>query len=108
MVPEPMILAASQNNLVVGVLCVSLTHTPKMRVTQTSRFPLYAISLDEHSNRYALLNIEDILIVRSIRSSLLFLAVAMKVEQINIVECFHKTLAHSAKRWIVQIAVVAD
>src|SRR5438045_9161430 len=79
-----------------------------MRVTQTSWFPLYAISLDEHSNRYALLNIENILIVQSIRSSLLFFAVAMKVEQVNVIKRFHQTLPHAAEGWIIQIAVVAD
>ena len=56
----------------------------------------------------ALLDVEYVLVLAAFGRSLLLLGIAVKVEQMHLAEGSRETLPHSAKRGIVQPAVVGD
>ena len=65
-------------------------------------------ALDEDADRDALLNVEHVLVRPAVRRALPLLAVAVEVEQPDLVECRHQRLTHAAERRVVEVAVVGD
>jgi hypothetical protein len=63
---------------------------------------------DEQGDGDALLDIEDVFVLAAVRRLLLLLAVAVQVEQVDIVEAAQQALAHIHEGGIVEIAVVGD
>ena len=59
------------------------------------RLLLRAQPLDKNADGDSLLDIEDIFVLRSVRTALLLLTVAVQIEKIDLVEGPHETLAHS-------------
>ena len=57
---------------------------------------------------HALLDVKDVFVLAACWRFLLFLAVAVQIEQINLVKALHQALPHAAKSGVVQIAVVGD
>src|SRR5258707_9520784 len=64
--------------------------------------------LYEYPNSYSHLDIKDILIPRSIRSFFFLFTISVKIENINLIKDLKQTMAHSSKRWIIQITVISD
>jgi hypothetical protein len=60
----------------------------------------------ENADRYSLLDVEDVLISRSVRCA--FLDVPMQIQNINLIEAAHEGLAHAAKSRIVEPAMVGN
>src|SRR5438874_13349043 len=79
-----------------------------MSVTNGREFLFFRVSLDKYADGDALLNIENIFILRTIRGTLFFLAVSMKIEKVNIIECFHQALTHATEGGIIQITMIAN
>ena len=56
----------------------------------------------------ALLNLEHVFIVAAIGSFLFLFAVTVQIELPHFAKSVHQTLAHSAKRRVIQITVIGD
>src|ERR1700680_1861635 len=90
-------------------LVLVFARAPEIAMADRSRAGTSCIAGPDHeADSYALLDVEHILIYRSIWRPLPFLAITMQVENVNMIKCLHKTVAHTAERRIVQVSVVGD
>src|ERR1017187_5638714 len=71
--------------------------------------PCFGRQFYKDANSHALLDVENILVrLAAAGNGLLFLGIAVQVEDINLVKGLHEILPHAAKGRIIEIAVVGD
>ena len=68
----------------------------------------FGFLFDEQSNGHALPDVKDVSVLAAIRRCFFFQTVAVQIENVDFVKCFHQALAHAAKRGIVQIAMIGN
>ena len=64
--------------------------------------------LDAQDNGHALLDIENVLVFGAVGAFLLLLAVAVEVENVDMIEAVHQGLSHPSEGRIVEVAVVSN
>src|SRR6266571_4518117 len=62
----------------------------------------------ENTNSHALLNVEDILVFRTIGGLFALFPIAMQIKDIDIIETLQQTAAHAPKGGVIQITVISD
>jgi len=67
---------------------------------------LPVLSLHENADSDALLDVEHVLVLRTVRAALLLLAVAVQIEYVNVIERLHQALTHASEGRIVEITVI--
>ena len=62
----------------------------------------------KQANGHALLDVEHVVVLAAAGRFFFLFAVAVQVEQVDVVKALHQALAHAAKGGVVQVAVVGD